>query len=295
MIKHKSKGKAKWLGLSPQQRVALETWLFEDGLTYDEALAEAKKQFGFQGSVSSLKRFYRRMAEERLLTTTVEAAATKPGISESEARATGMQAVGRLFVQQVRENPDEVKEWWLLAKLLLQSQENELRERLHTEENRVREQYLELARARFQWNAVEDAEKALPELYELEQKRKDPKVRGHERAAAMNALRRKLFGSVSGPAPESEEHAAELEDFEKQRVSLSREEFGRYALEKIRAMRAKGYHEEVIARRVDANVVDAAKWAEEVLADGHHAAAAASPKSEVQGPKLEEGEKCEEG
>jgi len=213
----KSAKNAKWNGLTPAQRDRLEGWLFDERLSYPEALKLARKEFGFAGSVTSLRRFYHRMAEARLLTEAVESAVeARPALSEGEARAVSMKALGNLLVRQITENPDDIKEWWLLAKLLLQSQENELRERLHREENDIRREYLDLARARFHWNAVEDAEKALPEIHELAQKRKDPKVRSHERAMAMNAVRRKLFGSVTDPEPESDEHAAELEDFEKQ-------------------------------------------------------------------------------
>jgi hypothetical protein len=290
-IMKKSAKNAKWNGLTPAQRDQLEGWLFDERLSYPEALKLAQKEFGFTGSVPSLRRFYHRTAEARLLTDAVkEAAEARPALSEGEARAVSMKALGNLLVRQITENPDDIKEWWLLAKLLLQSQENELRERLHREENDIRREYLDLARARFHWNAVEDAEKALPEIHELAQKRKDPKVRSHERAMAMNAVRRKLFGSVSDPEPESEEHAAELAEFEKQRKSLKPEDFARYALEKIRAMRAKGHHEEVIARRVDASVVDAAKWAEAAecgTGSAEGGMAGTSPKSEVQGPKLE--------
>ena len=250
--------------MTPAQRDQLEGWLFDERLSYADALKRAKKEFGFTGSVPSLRRFYHRTAEARMLTDAAkEVAEARPSLSEGEARAVSLKALGNLPVRQITENPDDIRDWWLLAKLLLQSQENELRERLHAEENDIRREYLDLARARFHWNAVEDAEKALPEIHELAQKRKDPKVRSFERAMAMNAVRRKLFGSVSDPEPESEEHAAELEDFKQQRKLLSREDFARYALGKVREMRAKGHHEEAIARRVDGMILSMAKWAEE--------------------------------
>ena len=273
----KTRKDAKWAGLSPEARNKLEKWLFEECMGFEEALKEAQRQFNFQGSISSLKRFYQRASEARMLTDAVnEAAGARPSLSEGEARTVAMKAVGNLLVRQITENPEDIKEWWVLAKLMLQSQENELRERLHREETELRErlhreksgirrEHLELARERFQWNAVDDAEKALPEIQELVRKRQDPKARTFDFNKAMNAVRLKLFGRVPGPAPEDAEHEAEMADFEAQKDRLKPDEFGRYCMEKVRGMLAKGLTWVDICRRVDANVVTAAKWAEEGL------------------------------
>ena len=130
----KSSKNAKWNGLSPAQRDQLEGWLFDERMSYADALTLAQKEFGFRGSLGSLKRFYLRASEARLLTDAVEQAVEeKPSLGEAEARAVAMKAMGNLLVRQITENPDDIKEWWLLAKLLLHSQENELRERLHRE------------------------------------------------------------------------------------------------------------------------------------------------------------------
>src|SRR5579871_4631381 len=225
----KSSKNAKWNGLTPMQRNRLESWLFDERMSYPDALALAKREFGFQGSLTSLKRFYKRTAETRLLTDAVEEVIErKPSLSEGEARAASMQAVGNLLVRQIAENPDEIKEWWMLARLLLQSQENALRERWHREESEIRREHLELAQARFRWNTVEEALPERQEPAELAEQWRDPNVERFGQAIFTNSVQQKISGNVSKPEPESEEHAAELEDFKRQKKLMSRTEFGRY-------------------------------------------------------------------
>jgi len=62
----KVKLNASWNGLSPKQRRTLESWLFDEKLGYQEALERARKELGFKGAMSSLRRFYSRPSQERL-------------------------------------------------------------------------------------------------------------------------------------------------------------------------------------------------------------------------------------
>src|SRR5579871_2236170 len=120
----KSKSNAAWTGLSPEQRETLERWLFEDELGYEEALERARSELGYAGSRTSLQRFYHRTATMRALRDAVE---VTDADDAEEALRSGMRAVGKMFVRLVRENPEGIKEWAVLARLLLHNQENGLR------------------------------------------------------------------------------------------------------------------------------------------------------------------------
>ena len=51
--------------LTPEQAELLESWLFEENLSYKDALERAQKEFGIGGSLTGLRRFYGRLAKER--------------------------------------------------------------------------------------------------------------------------------------------------------------------------------------------------------------------------------------
>lgn len=183
----KTKSSAAWNGLSGEQREALERWLFEENMSFVKALAHARQEFGFAGSMSSLQRFYHRTAEMRMLR---EGPRGEGGAEEAESRRMGMREVGKLFVKQVKENPDGVKEWWMLAKLLLQSEENGLRRELLGEDNNLRRAGLDLAREKFEFNAAEAALHQLANSAEM-----DAEELAREKARVM-AVRKRLFGRL---------------------------------------------------------------------------------------------------
>ena len=65
---NKVRSDALWNKLSPESKEVLDKWLFEDNLRYDDILAQAKSQLGFEGSLGSLKRYRYRREQERVLT-----------------------------------------------------------------------------------------------------------------------------------------------------------------------------------------------------------------------------------
>ena len=56
-----------WSNLNREQRERLEKWLFDDGLSYQEVLQRAKAELGIAASLSSLKRYRARAAQQQLL------------------------------------------------------------------------------------------------------------------------------------------------------------------------------------------------------------------------------------
>jgi hypothetical protein len=94
-----------------------------------------------------------------------------------------------------------------MARLLLQSESNEIKYRLKQEENEIRRQELAFAREKFHFDVMAQAQKALPELQALE----EANLPRYEKNRRMNALRRSVFGPrIPEPLPESEEEEAEM-------------------------------------------------------------------------------------
>jgi hypothetical protein len=119
----KVRGNAAWNGLSREKRATLEHWLFEDRLSYDAALERAKKELGFTGSRTSLRRFYERMRSERLLSGLTDTGAVARTVEQSDVsverlRNAGLKLAAEMFLRTVASTPENTKEWAPLAKLL---------------------------------------------------------------------------------------------------------------------------------------------------------------------------------
>jgi hypothetical protein len=212
MNMRKQRADAKWNLLNDEQRDLLEQWLFEERISFDAALDRAQQELGFQGSVSSIRRFHEHVAGERTFRNLVvsqeqiEQLGNAP-VSTASMRAAGMKVVAQLFFSAVMQSPERVREWSGMARLLLQSESNEIKYRLKQEENEIRRQELAFAREKFHFDVMEKAQKALPELQALE----EANLPRYEKNRRMNALRRSVFGPrIPEPLPESEEEEAEM-------------------------------------------------------------------------------------
>jgi hypothetical protein len=64
---NKLRADSHWSRLNKEQRERLDGWLFDDGLTYEEVLRRAKEELGVTASLSSLKRYRQRVAQQQLL------------------------------------------------------------------------------------------------------------------------------------------------------------------------------------------------------------------------------------
>src|SRR5882757_5806972 len=64
----KTRSHASWNRLTPTQRETLDRWLFEESLSYEAVLPKAESELGYKGSETSLRRYYERRRQERLLT-----------------------------------------------------------------------------------------------------------------------------------------------------------------------------------------------------------------------------------
>jgi hypothetical protein len=213
----KVRSNATWNGLSGEKRATLEHWLFEEGLSYNTALERAKSELGFTGSRTSLRRFYEHARSQRLLSGLTDTGNLARTVEESDVsverlRNAGLKLAAEMFLRSVAASPENMKEWAPLAKLLLQAERNESWRRIKEEENEIRERSLELARERFQYATINRAMKALPELNELDEARRDPELTELEENKRINDIRRGMFGpNIPGVLPETEEELAHPE------------------------------------------------------------------------------------
>ena len=77
---------SKLQGLPAAQRVKVEAWLFEEGLTYEEVAGECLRQFGLKVSKSSVGRYYERVSTDRFAKAQREKwEETQPELSPAEA------------------------------------------------------------------------------------------------------------------------------------------------------------------------------------------------------------------
>jgi hypothetical protein len=199
----KTRADAAWNGLSREKQATLEHWLFEERLSYNAALERAKSELGFTGSRTSLRRFYERARSERLLSGLADTGNLARTVEESDVsveqlRNAGLKLAAEMFLRSVASAPENTKEWAPLAKLLLLAERNESWRRIKEEENRLREQALELARERFQYLTTAKALKALPE-------QEEPEMTELEENKMVNNIRRGMFGeNIPGVLPETE-------------------------------------------------------------------------------------------
>jgi hypothetical protein len=147
----KPRSDSKCFGLSRPQLAQLEAWLFVDNLGYKDALAKARAEFGFQGSISSIQRFYTKRARERLPADLPQTAHEAKEVTAAPANEqlpmdSAMKQLGHRFYRQMKEA--EKMDPAAVGALLLQSQANEIRR----QENEIRLAAQALRRERLEFD-----------------------------------------------------------------------------------------------------------------------------------------------
>ena len=175
-----------WNQLTPEQRETLEEWLFDENLGYAKTLERVQKEFGLETTIASVGRYYRRRARERQVEELVEAqaAATElndlPGNAEN-LRTAAVKLVGKAILRLASEKPEQLEQLAALTRLLLESEDNDLR--------RAR---LKLAERYFDYEATAAAQKELPQLRAyMEVISDDPTLSHDEKMKRVHAI---LFG-----------------------------------------------------------------------------------------------------
>jgi hypothetical protein len=147
-----------WNRLTPEQRETLESWLFDENLGYSKTLVRVQKEFGMEATVASVGRFYRRRARERQVEELVEAQAAASELNDlpvdvASLREAAVKLVGKAVLKLAGEKPAELEQLVSFTKLLLESEDNDLR--------RSR---LKLAEKYFDYEATAASIKELPHL-----------------------------------------------------------------------------------------------------------------------------------
>lgn len=157
----KLRSDSNWTQLTCRQRQTMEQWLFDQHLSYDAILDRVKNEFGLEASRTSLCRYYQRRARERQMAELVDAQAMSdalaaPEFSTDSMRAAAVKVIARMTLKLACERPDQLKELESLAKILLLSEDNDIR--------RAR---FQLEREQFRYETLSAASEELPNLARL--------------------------------------------------------------------------------------------------------------------------------
>jgi hypothetical protein len=121
-----------WNRLSRQQCATLDTWLFEENLSYNQVLTLVEKEFGLKASRASLGAYYQRRSREHEAHEIIEAQALADNVDMPAADAGALCAaavkiIGRTTIKLARESPERVDDLGQLTKLLLLNENIEIR------------------------------------------------------------------------------------------------------------------------------------------------------------------------
>lgn len=121
-----------WNQLTPEQRETLESWLFDENLGYAKTLERVQKVFTLEATIASLGRYYRRRARERQVVELVEAQAAASQLNElpvstDSLRIAAVKLVGKTVLKIAGEQPEEREQLASLTRLLLESENNDIR------------------------------------------------------------------------------------------------------------------------------------------------------------------------
>jgi hypothetical protein len=147
-----------WSHLTPEQRETLETWLFDENLSYAETVERVRREFGLQATISSVGLFRRRRAAERQTEDLADAHAAAHALNNLPGNVTGLrEALVKLAAKTAfnlaTDKPDDLQPAVPLIKLLLASEAIE-----------IRHSRLKLAQTRFEHHAATAALQELPNL-----------------------------------------------------------------------------------------------------------------------------------
>jgi hypothetical protein len=144
--------------LTLEQRDLLEHWLFDDNLGYTEARERVQKEFGLETTVWSVSRFFHQRARERPIEQLVEASVSAgmvnaTPISTASLREAAVKLAGKSALKLAGEKPNDMDHLVAFTRLLLESEENE-----------IRRGRLKLAQQQFDFTAMAASIEELPQF-----------------------------------------------------------------------------------------------------------------------------------
>jgi hypothetical protein len=188
-----------WNQISAEQRQTLESWLFDENLSYPKTLAKVQAEFGLMATAASLGRYYRRRARERQAEEMRQAGDAAALLDElpvdaRDLRTAAVKLVGKTLLTVAAERPGEWEALASLTKLLLDSEQNEIR--------RARLQFVERCFDQQVTAAVfQEAPRLRARLIEIAD---DPSL---DRAGQLKRINELLYGwkkPADGPPPAEE-------------------------------------------------------------------------------------------
>src|SRR5579863_1696062 len=111
--------------LTPEQTDTLEGWLFEEGISYKEALERVQKEFNLTTSLSGLRRFYQRLAGERSresLTDTITVCVEAMGAAEPGVLAGGFLTLALKCAVELMAKSPGIRELTALMRVMTSAQ-----------------------------------------------------------------------------------------------------------------------------------------------------------------------------
>lgn len=180
----KPRGDSKLEKLAPGQKAALEEWLCEENLTYEQAQARLFEEFGVRCGRKAVTTFYQRCQQRRILERIQTSAATANTVvkkfeeNPADTFRALMNIVGQLAFESALEGK-EIEAIGDLTNLMLTSRKLDLAA-----------QQVELDRKKFEWNAAKAA------LKEVEALRAIKADAGLDEDAKLQKVRERLFGET---------------------------------------------------------------------------------------------------
>jgi chaperonin cofactor prefoldin len=207
---NKVRSNASWTGLTSDQLKALDRWLFEEKQGYKVVLEKAKTQLRYQGSMSSLHRYFLRRRKERAMeefremrdeAVAINGAVGVPGTVHEASR----NLLAKFLFEQLQRSPEDAKEALSVAKLMVQNDYNEVLRGMKEKDHEVRLKAMELAKSKFEFDMIAKGVKALPQLQRLAETMEDPDPTEYRERAI--ETREAMFGSGEEvlPVPVQEE------------------------------------------------------------------------------------------
>ncbi len=124
-----------WNSLPAERRKIFEGWLFDERVSYAAARERAQKEWGVEGSLASVGRFYRRVERRRTVADLEAMADAAEKLAGTEGKleslkASTMKVIGMQLLKKAVER-DDVAELAAVGRVLTQTEDREIqRERL---------------------------------------------------------------------------------------------------------------------------------------------------------------------
>lgn len=128
----KLRSDSKWNELTDEQRDTLEGWLFEENISYRDALDRLQKEFGITVGMTSLARFYQHLADKRMKEELLQAKQTAMDVEGTwidgiEFGNAAMTLVTKRLIQVAVEKPNNTRELVSLARVIVANEEVEVK------------------------------------------------------------------------------------------------------------------------------------------------------------------------